>query len=77
MSKFPSKYENNYLFNDSEAEETVCSYKQTTFCANMIASVIVNLFVNFVANECNPLIPRDLPFLTRYDASTMFFKTEA
>lgn len=69
-------YEDNWLFDDSEAEETVCSYKQTSFAANMIASVMVNLFVNFCANLCNPLIERDVPFLTRYDATTMFFKTE-
>jgi hypothetical protein len=65
------------LFDDSEAEETICSYKQTSFCANMIASVMVNCFVNFIANQCNPLIPRDVPFFTEYDASMMFFKTES
>lgn len=71
------KYEEQWLFDDSEAEETVCSYKQTSFCANMIASVMVNCFVNFIANQCNPLIPRDVPFFTEYDASMMFFKTES
>lgn len=70
------KYESNWLFNDSEVEDTVCSYKQTTYMANMIGSIMVNLFVNFCANLCNPLIERDVPFLTRYDGSTMFFKTE-
>ena len=69
-----NKYEDKFLFRDSEAEETLCSYKQTTFMANMIGSVMVNLFVNFCANECNPLIPRDLPFFTEYSADTMFFK---
>lgn len=68
------RYEEEFLFTDSEAEETICSYKQTTFIANMIGSIICNLFVNFCANECNPLVPRDLPFLTQYNASTMFFK---
>ena len=68
------RYEKEFLFRDSEAEETLCSYKQTTFMANMIGSVMVNLFVNFCANECNPLIPRDLPFFTEYSADTMFFK---
>lgn len=68
-------YYGNYLFTDAEADETVCSYKQTSHCANMIGSFMVNLFVNFVANECGPLIPRDLPFLTTYDAERMFFKT--
>ena len=69
-----NRYEKEFLFRDSEAEETLCSYKQTSFMANMIGSVIVNLFVNFCANECNPLIPRDLPFFTEYSADTMFFK---
>lgn len=68
------RYEQEFLFWDEEAEETICSYKQTTFMANMIASVMVNLFVNFCANECNPLIPRDLPFFTEYVAETMYFK---
>ena len=70
------KYENEWLFNDNEAETTLCSYKQTSFCANMIASVMVNLFVNFIANQCDPLIERELPFYTNYDAERMYFKTE-
>ena len=68
------RYEQEFLFDDSEAEQTICSYKQTTFMANMIASVMVNLFVNYCANLCEPLIPRDLPFFTEYTAETMFFK---
>lgn len=71
-----SKYMNNCLFTDAEADETVCSYKQTSFMANMIGSLITNLFVNFVTNLCDPIMYRDLPFLTSYDASIMFFKTE-
>lgn len=70
------EYEDKWLFNDVEAEETICSYKQTTFMANMIASVMVNIFVNFVANRCNPIIDRDVPFFISYDASTMFTKVE-
>ena len=71
-----SRYNNEFLFSDAEADETICSYKQTTFCANMIASYMVNLFVNFCANQCKPLIDRDLPFLTTYNAETMYLKTE-
>lgn len=70
------EYEGKWLFSDVEAEETICSYKQTTFMANMIASVMVNIFVNFVANQCNPIIDRDVPFFISYDASTMFTKVE-
>lgn len=70
------EYEDKWLFSDAEAEETICSYKQTTFMANMIASVMVNIFVNFVANQCGPIIDRDVPFFISYDASTMFTKVE-
>ena len=71
-----NRYRNDFLFSDVEADETICSYKQTTFCANMIASYMVNLFVNFCANQCNPIIDRDLPFFTTYNAETMYLKTE-
>ena len=69
-----NRYNNEFLFSDVEADETICSYKQTTFCANMIASYMVNLFVNFCANEVGAY--RDLPFLTTYNAETMYLKTE-
>lgn len=69
------QYEEKWLFDDSEVEDALCSYKQTSFCASMIASYMVNIFVNFVANLCEPLIDRDLPFLTEYDAKTMYLKT--
>lgn len=70
-----NKYETEFLFTDEEADPTLCSYKQTTFMATQIASTMVNLFVNFIANQCEPIIDRDLPFYTEYNASTMFFKT--
>ena len=70
------EYGRKWLFIDAAADETICSYKQTTFMANMIASIMVNLFVNFVANECNPIIDRDVPFMTQYSADTMYFKVE-
>lgn len=71
-----SEYATKWIFDDEEADATVCSYKQTTFMANMIASIMTNIFVNFVANECNPIIPRDVPFYTSYAADTMYFKVE-
>lgn len=70
-----SLYERNYLFSDAQADATVCSYKQTSYMANMIGSMIVNLFVNFVANEVTEGI-RDLPFLTTYEGESLMFNTE-
>lgn len=70
------RYRREFLFKDSEADETVCSMKQTTYLACMIGSLMTNLFTNFVANLLDPIIPYDLPFFTEYDAQTMIFKTE-
>ena len=69
------EYKTKWLFEDEEAEETICSYKQTSFMAAMIASTMVNIYVNHMANLCDPIIPRDVPFFTEYTAETMFTKT--
>lgn len=71
-----TRYQKEYLFSDHLAEETVCSFKQTTFCANMIASYMVNMFVNFCANQCNPIIDMELPFFTYYNSENMLLKIE-
>lgn len=71
-----SVYERDWLFDDSQAEATICSYKQTSFCANMIASIMVNLVVNFVTNLCDPVIKRELPFKTVYDSCLMRLNTQ-
>lgn len=68
-------YKEKYLFSDEEGESVICSYKQTSFCASMIASVITNLFVNYCSNKANGDF-RSLPFLTTYDATTMQLKQE-
>jgi hypothetical protein len=70
------KYKKNYLFSDEQADATVCSYKQTTYMANMIGSIIVNLFTNFVANEVAGAPIRELPFLTTYNGNSMKLKIE-
>lgn len=70
------RYESDFLFSDEEADETVCSMKQTSYLAAMIGSVITNLFTNWVANSLDPIIPYDLPFYTEYNAQYMIFKTE-
>lgn len=71
---YMKKFEEDWLFDDSQAQETLCSYKQTTFMANMIGSMMTNLFVNHAANECGGF--RQLPFMTSYGADTMFLKIE-
>lgn len=71
-----NRYKKEFLFSDSDADETVCSMKQTTYLASMIGAMMTNLFTNFVANTLDPIIPYTLPFFTEYDAQYMIFKTE-
>ena len=71
-----NKYETEYLFSDDEASSEICSFKQTAYMANIIGGLITNLFVNFCANLCNPVMPKMLPFKTAYISEYMFFKLE-
>ena len=70
------KYERDCLFRDSESEAVVCSLKQTTFMANMIGSIIANLFVNYCGDLKCPNEMYMVPFFTYYDSRLMYFKTE-
>ena len=70
------KYKSEYLFSDLEAENTICSFKQTGYLAGFIGSLITNLFVNHCANLSNPLRNMPLPFKTSYKADIMYLDTE-
>lgn len=70
------KYEEEFLFDDSDVAEAPCSYKQTSFSAMMIASYMTNLFVNHITNLKYPDLHRDLPFYTGYDCRMMYLKTK-
>lgn len=70
------RYNDEYLFDDKDADVTVCSMKQTTYCACMIGGLIVNLFTNFIANLQIPF-SHDLPFKTFYDSNMLYLKTES
>lgn len=64
------------LFDDNEADSEICSYKQTSFMANMIASLITNVFVNYVASKIDGGAAREIPFKTEYLGEMMWFKSE-
>lgn len=61
-------YEDNYLFNDSQADAVSCSYKQTSHIAAMIASFIVSTFVTYCRNRSLNMDLSIIPFLREYDA---------
>lgn len=70
------RYQEEFLFDDSQASQEVCSFKQTAYLANMIAGVIVNLYVNFCANLGGSPFKKALPFLTKYNTDMMSFSIE-
>lgn len=71
------EYENKWLFSDEEADEGICSYKQTAYAAQMCASFVTNLYVNFCTNNIKATddpTRRFLPFMTEYDATQMILR---
>lgn len=71
------EYEKNWLFTDDEADSDVCSYKQTAYAAQMCASFVTNLYINFCTNllkDKDDPVRRFLPFMTEYDASQMLIR---
>lgn len=53
-----------HLFDDSEVEDEICTYKQTSHCAAMIASHMIARLTNFIANSKGS--NRMLPFYYEY-----------
>nr|DAW35356.1 MAG TPA: E1 enzyme family protein [Caudoviricetes sp.] len=75
--KAQEEYETKWLFTDEEADEGICTYKQTAFAAQMCASFVTNLYVNFCTNcikKQDEPTRRFLPFMTEYDATQMILR---
>lgn len=60
------------LFDDSEVAQENCSYKGTTHCSAMIASLMVSGFNNFITNLSTPI--RSLPFNIDYQLPLFNFE---
>ena len=69
------KYEKEYLYNDSDVEEAPCSFKQTSYLAAMIGSLITNLVVNFVSNTVVEF-SKVLPFKISFNTSVLKLSVE-
>ena len=67
------KYAKDFLFDDSEVIDGICSYKQTSYCAAMIGSFICNTLVNFA---CHNNDERPVLFFQEYDAQSLTLKQE-
>lgn len=60
------KYEQEYLFDDSEVEDAPCTMRQTSHSAAMIASHMVASFTNHITNIYEREVVRDVPFFYEF-----------
>lgn len=68
------KYKTEWLFTDEEAVETTCSYKQTSFIANINAGLIANAVTNYAGYLLGDPA-KQIPFMKEYNSITMTLKT--
>lgn len=68
-----SIYSKRCLFDDSEADATICSMKQTTYMSAMIGSIISNIYVGICMNNSRE-ISMPVPFYMEYCSSTYELK---
>lgn len=60
------KYASDYLFPDSAVEDALCTMKQTSHAAAMIASHMVGFFTNHITNVVEKDTTRSIPFYWEY-----------
>lgn len=59
-------YKKNHLFDDSEAPDELCTAKQTTHSAAMIAGFMTGFFTNHISNVTLEEEVRKVPYQTEY-----------
>ena len=64
------------LYDDSEIPEAPCGFKSTTFCAAGIASDMVGLFNNYMANKITKENIRVIPFRIIKEYASMSWETK-
>lgn len=71
-----TKYRKKYLFNDEQADETVCSYKQTYFVGQMISGLINSIITNYLTTLSTNNYPQKVPFYTEFYTPLMSYSSE-
>ena len=64
--KTADDYKKNHLFDDEEVDDEVCSLKQTSHSAAMIAGFMTSFFTNHLANISNGNSSRAVPYKFEY-----------
>lgn len=67
------KYKKEYLFDDSEATNVVCSYKQTFFMGQMLSGYICAIIANYLTHLSEDVFPQEVPFFTEFSSPLMTY----
>ena len=61
-----TEYRSEHLFDDNEVADEMCTMKQTSHSAAMIASLMVSFFTNHMTNVNQGSVVRQVPFYHEY-----------
>jgi hypothetical protein len=59
-------YEKEHLFNNEDAPEQDCTFKQTSHCAAIIAGYMTGFITNWIVNSNEGRVIRQVPFMHQY-----------
>ena len=62
------EYEMNWLFGDEEADDTDCTFRQTSHIAAMLGTYITTYFTNFCSNLSPDNFPKRIPWFMEYNS---------
>ena len=61
-------YEMNWLFEDGDADDTDCTFRQTSHIAAMLGTYITTYFTNFCSNLSPDNFPKRIPWFMEYNS---------
>lgn len=62
------EYERNWLFEDKDADDTDCTFRQTSHIAAMLGTYITTYFTNFCSNLSPDNFPKRIPWFMEYNS---------
>lgn len=62
------EYERNWLFDDEDADDTDCTFRQTSHIAAMLGTYITTYFTNFCSNLSPDNFPKRIPWFMEYNS---------
>lgn len=63
-----NEYERNWLFEDEDADDTDCTFRQTSHIAAMLGTYITTYFTNFCSNLSPDNFPKRIPWFMEYNS---------